>query len=483
MRINNIAKNTSYFTLALILQKALSFAYFTILARNFVPDDLGKYYFAISFTAIFAIMIDLGFANVITREVAKAGERAGEIARAVIAMKIPLAILSLLSVVFLINLLHYPESTKLLVYFSAICMTLDSFTLAFYAVSRGRHNLKFESVGSVVYQVIVLLTGITVIKLNLGLAWLMAATISASLINFIFSWAVLKIKWGISPLPFTGGFKFDKVLTRALVAIAIPFALYGIFQRLYMYLDSVFLSILAGDYQVGIYQVPFKIVFALQFLPSAFMASLYPAFASYWRGEKNQLAISFERAMNYLTIIALPVSVGVITLADKIVKLFKTEYTDAILPLQLVMIALFFIFINFPIGALLNACDRQKRNTLNMGIVLVASIILNLWLIPKFQAVGASITVIITNILMFILGALVVPKIAPVSLSKLIWPFLKSIFAVACMALIVLTLKPYLNIFIVIALGGMVYVLLLFAMGGFSREDVKSVWRSFSHNS
>ena len=52
LKINNIARNTSYLTLALILQKIISFTYFTLLARYVGPVSLGKYYFAISFTTI-----------------------------------------------------------------------------------------------------------------------------------------------------------------------------------------------------------------------------------------------------------------------------------------------------------------------------------------------------------------------------------------------------------------------------------------------
>ncbi|MCK5358508.1 MAG: oligosaccharide flippase family protein, partial [Elusimicrobiales bacterium] len=98
-RINNIAKNTSYFTFALILQKVLSFTYFTILARNLVPEQLGKYYLAISFTTIFAIFIDLGMANVLTREIAKAKNMASAYLGAIIAIKLPLAIFSLIAAI------------------------------------------------------------------------------------------------------------------------------------------------------------------------------------------------------------------------------------------------------------------------------------------------------------------------------------------------------------------------------------------------
>ena len=64
-KIQSIAKNTSYFTLALIIQKVISFAYFAVLARNLAPAELGQYYLAISFTTIFAIFVDLGLANIL----------------------------------------------------------------------------------------------------------------------------------------------------------------------------------------------------------------------------------------------------------------------------------------------------------------------------------------------------------------------------------------------------------------------------------
>lgn len=474
MKINNIAKNTSYFTSALVLQKVISFTYFTLIARALVPEDLGKYYFAISFTTIFAIFIDLGLANVLIRETAKAREKVKDLLGSVLAIKIPLAILSILSAIILVNILDYPELTKQLVYLSAICMILDSFSLTFFSVIRGFHNLIFESISSVIFQLVVIGFGLTVLYLGLGLKFLMVALVMASMFNIIYSSSLLRFKFNIKIKPI---FNFD--LIKAIIKIVIPFSMFAVFQRLYVYLDSVLLSVLADDKSVGLYQVAFKIVFALQFLPMAFTASLYPAFSSYWNNNKEQLVITFERAMNYLIIISLPISVGIIALADKIVLLFKSGYTEAILPLQVIMISLLFIFLNFPIGSLLNACDKQKINTRNMGIALVVSVILNLILIPKFQAVGASITVLATNFLMFVLGISYVPKIIKIRFKKIILVLLKVVLSVLIMLALILFLKHDLNIFIVVLLSGIVYFIALFLFKGFSREDVLSIFRSF----
>lgn len=477
-KITNIAKNTSYLTLALILQKVISFTYFTILARNLGPEDLGIYYFAISFTTIFAIFIDLGLINVLTREVAKARDKAEDLLGNVLTIKLPLAAIAFLLVVIIINVLGKPGLIVYLVYLSAISMLLDSFTVTFFAVIRGCHNLKFESIASVAFQLIVMIFGLTGLYLGMGLYWLMGALVAASIFNFFYSawvlWRKMHIKIKLA---------FNPNLIRLIIKITIPFGLYAIFQRFHMYLDSVLLSIMAGDKYVGLYQIAFKITFALQFLPLAFMASLYPAMSYYWKKNQEQLTISFQRAIKYLIIISLPIMIGIVILADKIVLLFKAGFGEAILPLQITIIALLFIFINFPIGSLLNACDKQKINTINMAIVMVASVILNIILIPKYQAVGASITVLATNALMFVLGIYWVPKIIKIKSKKIILPFFKALLAAVVMGAVVFYLKSSINIFAVITIGGLIYFSLLFLIGGFRKEDIISIYNSFFNKS
>jgi len=472
-KIHNIAKNTSYLTLALIFQKVISFTYFTLLARYLGPADLGKYYFAISFTTIFAIFIDLGLANVLIREVAKSQEKAERLLGNILSLKVPLVIFSVLGAIFLINISQVDPLVKILVYISAFSMVLDSFSWTFFSAVRGFHNLKYESISSIVFQLIVLVCGYGALLLGGGLIAAMAALALASLYNFIYSWAVtvFKIKVRVR-------FVFDKSLMRRIVLIAWPFAAYAVFQRLYVYLDSVLLAYFAGDEQVGLYQVAFKIINALQFLPLAFTASLYPALSAYWQDNREQLGITFERSLNYLTIISWPIIVGTVLLADKVVLLFKSGYVGAILPLQISIIALFFIFVNFPIGSLLNACDKQGRNTFNMGIVALSSIILNFILIRRYQAVGASAVVLVTNALMFVLGAIAVRGVMPYRWWKNLQVLIKTMLAAILMGVLIWLGKGYLHIFLIIPLASIAYFSFLYFLRGFSRADVASVFKS-----
>ncbi|NTW22150.1 flippase [Candidatus Falkowbacteria bacterium] len=473
-KVVNIAKNTSYYTLALILQKVVSFSYFVIIARALGPEDLGKYYFALSFTTIFAVFIDLGFSNVSTRETAKDPERAGQYLNNILGLKLPLTLVVWLALVASVNLMGYPQLTKMLVYLASACMILDSFTLTFFSLSRGFHNLIFESVASVSYQIIVLVAGLATLKLGYGVEWQMGALVAASLLNTIYAYLVVVRKWKVKVRP-----TIDRELAKKMILISLPFATFGIAQRFYTYFDTVLLSRLAGDEAVGIYQVAFKIIFALQFLPAAFSASLYPAFASYWQNNRSQLAITFERAMNYLLIIAMPISIGIISIADKILLLFTNSYANALWPLRLNIAALVFSFLNFALGALLNACDQQRANTRNMIIITLTSAAINLALIPKYQAVGASVAVLVSNIMMFILGMRLIPAITNYDRRKVAIMAGKVLLASAVMGALSTLLKNYLNVFLVVAISGLAYFGLLFAVRAFRKEDILSIVSSF----
>jgi O-antigen/teichoic acid export membrane protein len=474
-KIKNIAKNTSYLTVALIIQKVISFFYFILLARNLGPDSLGQYYFAISFTTIFAIFIDLGLVNYLIRETAKSKEKSEQLLSNILGLKLITSFLSVLAVFLFINILgDYDVLSRQLVYISSICMVLDSFTLTFFGAVRGFHNLKFESISSIVFQLIVLVVGWIFLSLGLDLRLIMLSLVSASVFNFIYSWAILKFK-----IKMPVKFSFSLPIFKKILILSLPFAFYGIFQRLYTYLDSVLLSFFSGDYYVGIYQIAFKIIYALQFLPMAFVASLYPAMSYYWLNNKEQLNIAFRRSLDYLMMISIPISVAVFLLADQIIMIFKSGYEGAVWPLRISILALVFIFVNFPLGSLLNACDQQRKNTRNMLITLIVAVVLNIILIPKFQAIGASVVVLLSNGLMFVLGIIECKKIIDYKFKSNIVNFLKIFLSSVLMGGLIIILKNQINIFLLCLIAMVLYFVVLFLLGGYKKEDLKYILKSF----
>lgn len=453
-----VAKNTAYMTIASILQKVIAFVYFTLIARYIGAEGTGKYFFALSFTTIFVIFVDMGFNNVLIREAAKMKDKMQRFFSTVISAKMLFAVLTYIATIVTINLMGYPEQTRHLVYLSAVTMVFDSFHQSIYGTLRAIGDLRWEAMGIVGSQVLTLSLGSYFLFFDFPLIFLILAFTIPSIINVIYSGTVLFLNYNIKFKP-----KFHKPTFVHLGKIAVPFALAAIFERVYSNVDTVILSKMAGNESVGWYSIPKKISNAFRFFPSALIAAVYPRFSEHFKNNKEKLSYLFERGMKYLLIIAFPIAVGIMILApDIIVQIYTKEYLNSILPLRVLMVAMIFSFVGFLTGGMLNACEKQKTQTAIVGVTMVVNIILNLILIPEYGILGASIAALIGNAILAIVGYYFIPKITEISHNFLIISIVKIIFSVSVMAVLVWYSNIYFHFLVSIAVGAVVYPLVLF---------------------
>ncbi len=471
-----VAQNTTYLTIAYIMQKVLTFGYFIVIARMVGVEDIGKYVFALSFTTIFSILIDAGISPVITREGAKRPGQLAQIVSSIIPLKAGLAVITYGLAIAVVMLMGKDVLVQQLVMLSGLIMVLDSFSLSFYAVFRAKQQLQYEAVGMIIGQVLIVATGLIALWLGASLHWLIIAILIGSTFNLVYSFILLRTKTDVRL-----GVAIDRPLLRRVVRIAVPFFVAGIFARLYGYMDTVLLSSLAGDTQVGWYSAGYKITFALQFLPSAFAAALFPAMADAFERQSATLAKTFETAMVYLAVIALPIAAGVWVLAPEFIYLmYGAEFLPTADALQVLIVALPFIFLAFPVGSLLNACNKQTINTVNTGITMAVNIILNLILIPLMgdkAYLGSAIAVLVSSLTLFVLGMMWVPKITPYRGWWLVTKIGRALLISAVMIGLIIILKPFVPLVGLVAVGAVVYGGGIFLSRTITWKEVVSYWR------
>ena len=455
----SIAKNTSIMTLASIGQKVVAFFYFTLIARMIGAEDLGRYFFSLSFVAIFVIFIDLGITNVLIREGAKMRDKIQTYFSTIISTKLVLAMLVYVVVVVTIQALGYPAQTRQLVYLAGITMIFDSFHITMYGILRALGDLRFEAIGIVCSQILTLIMGISFLLFDLPLIYLILAFTIPSILNACFVCTMLYRKYHIRFVP-----QWNKKVFVYLFRITVPFALAGIFARVYSYIDSMLLSRILGDIAVGLYAIPYKIAFAFQFIPIALIATVYPRFSTYFVEDSKKLARTFEHAITYLLLIAFPVAVGIGVLSsDIILLLYTSEYAGAIVPLQVLMSSIIFSFISFPIGALLNACNRQATQTKIVGSVLLINIVLNLILIPKTGVAGAAISALVGNVLLSGIGFVFVSRITSLNYSYLLTTLSKIALSAVVMGGVVWYVNTVTHFLFAILVGIVIYPVMIYS--------------------
>jgi len=472
-----IAKNTSYYTMAAIFQKVVAFVYFAFIARIVGENNLGIYLYALSFTTIAAIFIDIGLEKVLIRESAKKIEKCQQYFSNILGIKIPLFILTLTFIFLISHFQNYQTITKQLIYLAAVVMALDSFTLSMNCVFRGLQNLIYESISTIIGQIIIVSIGVVGLLRGMGLYIILLALIAGSTFKFLYSLTILIKKYKIFPK-----LRYDKSIIIYLLKVTIPFALAGIFLRIYSYIDTILLYNLAGDAALGFYGIAYRAANAFQFIPMAFVAALFPAMSYYYISSKEALQRTFEKAIFYLLIVGVPISFGIVSLAPEIiVKFFGTRYISSILPLQILMCNLILLFLNFPAGTLMNACDKEKINTAIMGFVMIINILLNIFLIPLWSYLGASIAAIISTFLLLSLRMHYSYKIIKFKIKPIIQQSIKTLIAGSLMFATVIYIKPFINFYLIILLGGAIYCFILYIVGGVKIHDIKLVYQGIRH--
>lgn len=466
-----VAQNTTFLTAASILQKAVSFVYFIVVARIIGVENTGQYFFAITFTTIFVVFADFGFAAVLTREASRYPENTEKFLNTTMVTKILFGLGAYALVALFVNIFNYQTLTKDLIYLSGITMFFDNLTNTFSSVLRSRKNLVYESIGIVFAQLITMTIGTVALLNQWPLVWLIIAyTIPSSLNCLYLAICVRKI--------YTVKYNFiwNKDVFKVFFITALPFALAAIIGRLYSYSDSLLMSKMLTVKELGWWSVPYKMTFAFQFVPLALSASVYPVFSGLYMNDKTQIGPLFEKSWRYLFTIIFPLAVGLFVLAGPVITLvYGPSYAPSIMPLKILMGSLIFTFLGLITGSLLNATNRQNLQTWLMGIVLVVNVALNLILLPILRLNGAAISALISNVILVVCGYLLARRELNIQFKNILKYINQTLWPAVVMGIVVYYLSLKINFILTIPVGVVIYFGLLFLTGGMDFEKIKMI--------
>lgn len=395
-----LAKNAGYLMIATTLNKVLAFIGFTLIARWTGPQVTGTYFFGVSVTSIFVTLADLGMTPVIIRAIAGEKDYALRYVSAALRLKCFLAPVAILCSLGYGYLKGVDETTFLTIAIACFVMTADTFHLVLYGILRGHERLQPEAIGMLVGQILTTCCAILVAYLGLGPIGLVAALLLGSLWNVL--WALLQFKkleisW-VSPIQHDA---------KNMLYEAAPFAIAGIAVKVYSYVDSLLIQAFQGEQAVGYYSVAYKLTYALQFLPLTFTAALYPALARAWAKQSHEeLRATFLGSLRLMAAISFPLAAGLSGLASIVIKMmYGNAYLATIPVLEVLPWVLIPIFLDFPVGSLLNASHRAHLKTTAMVATMFINVVLNALLVPSMGPLGAAWSAIFSFWVLYLIGA------------------------------------------------------------------------------
>jgi O-antigen/teichoic acid export membrane protein len=269
--------------------------------------------------------------------------------------------------------------------------------------------------------------------------------------------------------------KFNTKQWKDLILQAWPFAITGISINLYLWTDTIILSLIKGPEAVGLYNASYRLILVLLFVPFVFNNAVYPLMSQYYISSKKSLKFTFEKLFKIMILIAVPIGVGTVLIANKIILLvYGDQFLGAVIALQILIWSCVLIFARSPFERLLESTNRQLLITKIFIIGVIFNIILNLIFIPKYSYIGAGIITVLTDALVLCLLIFITRNFNILVSNEIRINILKIIIASLIMGVILKYLLNF-NVFVLITIGTIIYCVLLLLLRIVNDEEISMI--------
>lgn len=472
--IQRITKNVSVLFISQMLSYILGFFTLMYSARYLGVEGFGTLSLALAFTGIFSVCMDLGLSTLTIREVARNKSLANDYVANITTIKIILAIITLVLIFGIVQLLGYNQETMQVVYIIALYTLFTAFTQLFYATFQAHEKMEYQSLGIILSSGLLLNGVLLAIYLKLDI-------IQFSLI-YLFTGASVLL---YALTSYTQKFSFPTItvnltIWKDLIKESWPFAITGISINLYLWIDTIMLSVMQGPDAVGLYNASYKLIMVLLFIPIVFNNAVFPLMSKYFISSKESLNLIFEKLLKTMMLAAIPIGVGTVIIAEKVILLiYGEQFIGAVVALQILIWSTVLIFTRSPFERLLESTNRQLVVTKVFIMGVIFNVIFNLIIIPKYSYVGAGIVTVLTDLIVLIL-LFVAVKDLKLSISKNTKISLVKIITASLIMGIILKYFLNVNIFLSILIGAIIYLSVLLILRIFDNDEIiiiKSIFK------
>lgn len=412
--LQKILGNTGWLLADKALRMGLGLLVGVWVARYLGPEQFGIYNYALAFVALFSPFAALGLDKIVVRDILLDSAGTAETLGTAFMLRICGALLTMIAAIYAILLIRPADNlTHWLVAILAASMTFQAFeTIDFWFQSQVQSRY-------VVWARNAALVIVTLVKVGLIMT-------RSPLIAF--AWACLA-ESGIAALGLVIAYRLKSQCIKAwrvslrrarkFIESSWPLILSGIMSMLDMRIDMVMLGQMVGSESVGIYSAAVRLSEIWYFIPAIVGSSLFPAIVN-----SKQLGhdIYRERIQRYYDLnaaLAYGLSIPTSLLAPFIISfLYGNAYSNSDVIFSIHIWACLFAFIGVARGNYLIADGLIKYSLFCNALGCSINIILNLVLIPKYEAVGAALATVISFAISGYLSSFIFPALRPAGLMQ-----------------------------------------------------------------
>lgn len=370
--------------------------------QNLVGDHTYGMYFALfNFSLLLNILLDVGITSFNNRNIAQHNFLLKKHFSNIVGLKFLLAIVYAIFTLVLAAVIGYSKVQIHLLFFLIFNQFLISFTLYLRSNISALHLFRTDSIISVLDRSLMIAICSVLLfsarfKVNFTIEWFVYAQTAAYLITTIVTFLIVLKKSGRVSIRFNP--KFYTVFLRK----SYPYAILVLLMSFYNRIDAVMLERLLpgeiGKEQAGIYAQAFRLLDAVSMFGVLVAGLLLPIFAKMIK-QKDHVGQMVRLSFTLLMIPAIVIAVSSIFYDVEIMEvLYHSNTAHSSELLGILMTGFLGIAMSYIYGTLLTANGSIRQLNIMAFTGMVLNVVLNLILIPHFQAFGSAYSSLVTQL-------------------------------------------------------------------------------------
>ena len=389
-----IARGVSVQVVGRFASVAVSLVTLSLTTRYLGAEGYGLLVTAVLFTGVYQAFTDLEIGTIIVRRI---GGGRGDLSHLVgvnlgasLVYAIPLSLIAIVSSLFV-----YPGDSELHRGIAILSVGLGFTVLS--SCYRPPYELAIRfgalSTSDFISRFIAMGLTILIVSFDLGITAVFFVQIVPNAVELLML-SVLSRRYG----SFRPIFHLDT--TVGLVREALPLAAVNLIGILYYRADGVLLSVLSDDAEVGAYGLGYRLASNLGVISAAFLSAVIATMVRSFASGRDAFRATVTNSLEFMLVFAVPIATLGLLVVQPLLQVLAGDplASLAVLPTQALLVATALAFLNAAVGQALVTSHQQRPLVMISAVSLVINICLNIVLIPRYGAVGAGVSLVITEV-------------------------------------------------------------------------------------
>ena len=406
----NVAFNVSVLAGSQTITWSLTLIWTVVVPRLLGPSGMGEIVTATSVASILGVVLGLGTKTFLVREIVVAPDRAPGLIGSSIVLRTLLIPVFAAAVIVYSHLAHLGNNESWVLYLATAATVLTLLAEPFQAAFQAFERMEYLAYSNVVSSTLQILLGVT-----LALIGFRARGLTACMVFVVGVVLVLNAWWARKHVRIN--LRTTVRQMGSLVRESLAYWSFALFYMIYLWIDTVILSLMTDSKVVGWYGVSTRLFTTLMFVPVILSTAWLPRLVSAFEESPRRLHETARRPIEIVLLLGLPICVLTAMTAAPVIRiLFGPGYSQAAPVLTVLALVLPLMYLNIMLNQVVVAAKRQSIWTWIMAGATIVNPLLNIALIPVFQshfgngAIGAAIALALTELLIVGVGLLVVAR-------------------------------------------------------------------------